>query len=134
MAFWEFFDYITEDHKCPILDWWGVQEGGVQAAFDVLLKTLIEREDWESVKPSKRQHRVLTGDHAGMCELKFKVEGIGKFRPLGLWRPIQRDFIFFGACRKRMKPFSTIPPDAFDDAYKLMRRFEDGKGDIRKHV
>jgi hypothetical protein len=132
MAFWEFFDYITTDHKCPILDWWGAQEGDVRAAFEIHVKLLGETEDWETLEP--RQHEVLSGNHAGMCELKFKVEGIGKFRPLGLWRPMQREFIFFGACRKQMKPFSTIPPDAFDDAHKLMRRFENGEGDIRKHV
>jgi hypothetical protein len=134
MPYWWFYDYITDQHRCPILDWWGLQDAYVQAAFDLLVKTLSETEDWEAVESSKRKHRVLTKQHAGICELVFEVKGFGKYRALGLWRPHRRDFVFFGACRKRMKPFGTVPPHAFERAYGLMRQFQEGKGDIRDHV
>jgi hypothetical protein len=134
MPFWTFWDYITEDHKWPINDWWRLQPGDVQAAFDLLIKVLSETEDWEAVEPSKRKHKVLTNRHAGMCELMLEVEGFGRYRGLGLWRPEEMDFIFFGACRKRSRFFSTVPPNAFDDAYKLMQKFKDGKGVLRDHV
>lgn len=132
MAYWDFSDYITEGHTCPILDWWAAQDEEVQAAFEILIKALSETEDWEALEPSRRKHKVLTGKHAGMCELMFTVNGKGKFRPLGLWRPEQRDFILLGGCKKRRS--STIPPGAFDHAFDLMLKFNDGRGGIRSHV
>ena len=40
MAFWKFFDYITEQHGNPIQDWYGTVDSEVQAAFDVLVQEL----------------------------------------------------------------------------------------------
>ncbi len=133
MEFWTFLDYITEDRKWPINDWWKAQDETVQAAFELLVKTLSQTEDWEDVDESRRKHRVLKKEHAGMCELAFEVKPFGKYRGLGLWRPLEREFIFFGACLKKMKPFRTIPPNAFDTAYKLILEFNLGKGVTREH-
>jgi hypothetical protein len=132
MHFWTFMAYVTEAHTCPITDWWAIQVADVRAAFDLLVTTLKQTEDWEALR--KPRHKVLTDRHAGLCELMFKVEGIGKFRGLGLWRPDMRDFILFGACRKMMHPFSTVPPTAYDDAYRLMHQFNEGRGGTNPYV
>lgn len=73
MALWKFLDYITEQNRNPIQDWYGTVGADVQAAFDVLVQELAGTEDWDAAKPNKRKYRILTGKHIGMCELIFKV-------------------------------------------------------------
>jgi len=65
-----------------------------------------------------------------MCELIFKV-GNRKFRPLGVLRRETREFIFLGGCEHQR--MSSIPPDAFDDAFKLKERLEQQRGATREH-
>jgi hypothetical protein len=131
MAFWRFMDYITEDNRCPIIEWYGIQDDDVQAEFDLLVKDLSETDDWDEPKPTKRKYRVLTKRHVGLCELKFKVHG-RKFRPLGILARENREFVFLGGCEKQ--GMNTIPPDAFDAAFRLKEPFEDGRGGIREHI
>jgi hypothetical protein len=131
MSFWRFADYVTEEHRCPIIEWYGTQEDDVQAEFDLLVKDLSESEDWDEPKPRKRKYKVLTRQHTGLCELKFRVEG-RKFRIIGIWLRENREFIFLGGCEKR-KTF-TIPPDAFDAAFRLKELLDRGKGTTREHV
>jgi hypothetical protein len=129
MAFWKFLDYVTENHTSPISMWYGSVGRDVQAAFDILVQELAGTEDWDFAK--KRKYRELKRQHTGMCELIFKV-GQRKFRPLGILRRDLREFIFLGACEHQRG--NSIPPNAFDDAFKLMGEFLKGKGAPRDHV
>jgi hypothetical protein len=131
MGYWKFLDYITEGHRNPILDWYGTVDKEVQAAFDVLIQDLIGTEDWDAPKPAKRKYRLLRLRHAGMCELIFKV-GARKFRPLGILDRQNRIFVFLGGCEH--KRYSSIPPNAFDDALALKTQLEQGKGATREHI
>ena len=73
MAIWRFKDYLTEDRRSPILEWYGTLPEEAQVEFDLLVKVLSETEDWDEVKPTKRKYKELTRQHAGLCELKFKL-------------------------------------------------------------
>lgn len=131
MAFWKFFDYITEQNRNPIQDWYGTVGSEVQAAFDVLVQELAGTEDWDAPKPKKRKCRLLKDKHAGMYELIFKV-GKQKFRPLGIMYQDRREFVLLGGCEHRR--WQNIPPGAFDDAFKLKEFLEQGRGTTREHV
>ena len=123
--------YLTDDCRCPIVEWYGTQDPDVQAAFDVLVKELSATEDWDAPKQSKRKYRVLTRTHAGLCELIFKVDK-RKFRPLGILQPELKTFILLTACEHQRG--SNIPEDAFDEALKFRRLFEEGRGVTREHI
>ena len=131
MAYWEFLDYITEDHRNPVLGWYGALEPQVQADFDLLVIALSETEDWDEVKERKRKYKELIRHYSGMYELIFKV-GRKNFRPLGILRRSERQFVFLGGCEKHT--FWTVPPNAFEGAYKLKGQFDLGRGTTRAHV
>jgi hypothetical protein len=99
MAYWEFFDYITEARRNPIMDWWGSLEAQPRAEFDVLVAVLCETEDWDEVKKKKRKYKELTRNYPGIYELIFKV-GKTNYRPLGILRRTERQFIFLGGFEK----------------------------------
>ncbi len=132
MAYWRFLDYITEgdakgNRKNPIQDWYGSVDRAVQAAFDVLVQELAGTEVWDTPE----QYRLLTGVHAGMCELIFKV-GSRKYRPLGVLYQEKHEFVLLGGCEHTR--WYSIPPNAFDDAYKLKTQLDGGRGTTREHV
>jgi len=131
MPAWQFKDYVTEDQRSPILEWYGTLPEDVQAAFDLLVKVLSETEDWDEVKPTKRKYKELTKGHAGLCELKLKV-GDRKFRPLGILRRETREFIFLGGVEK-IGQNATDPEGAFDSALHLKGRFDEGRGVTRDY-
>lgn len=131
MAYWEFLDYITEDHRNPVMDWWGGLEPQPMADFDVLVAALSETEDWDEAKKSKRKYKELTRNYPGLFELIFKADG-KNFRPLGILKRIERQFIFLGGCEKH--PFWTVPANAFENAYKLKTKLEKGRGATRAHI
>ncbi len=131
MAFWKFFDYITEDNRSPILDWYGTLDMPVRATFDVLVQELTGTEDWDAAKPTKRKYRLLKRQHLGLCELIFKVDA-KKFRPLGVWYREKGEFVFLGGCEHRR--FFSIPANAFDDAFRFKGLLEQGRGATREHV
>ena len=131
MSLWRFMDYVTEDRRCPIIEWYGTQEDEVQAEFDIFVKELSESDDWDEPKPKKRRYKFLTGRHVGLCELKFRVKG-RKFRLIGVLSRGNREFVFLGGCEKRR--MSTLPLDAFDAAFRLKESFEQGRGATREHV
>lgn len=105
----------------------------MQANFDLFVKGLVETDDWDwgEPNPKKRKYEILDGQHAGLCELKFRVNG-RKFRPLGILLPERREFVFLGGCEKQR--MNTIPPGAFDAAFRLKGLFEERRGGIREHV
>lgn len=131
MSFWRFTDYVTESLRCPIIEWYGTQGEDVQAEFDLLVKDLSESENWDEPKPGKRKYKLLTKQHSGLCELMFRVER-RKFRLIGILVRENREFIFLGGCEKR-RTF-TIPPDAFDAAFRLKELLDLGRGVTREHV
>jgi hypothetical protein len=131
MAYWEFLDYITEDRRNPIMDWWGTLEPEPKADFNLLVVTMSETEDWDEVKESKRKYKELSRNFPGMYELKFKV-GRTNYRPLGILKRVERQFVFLGGCEKH--GFWTVPRDAFNEAYKQKMQFEQGKGTTRAHI
>lgn len=131
MAYWEFFDYITEGHRNPVVEWYGTLNTRVQAEFDVLVLVLSETEDWDEVKEKKRKCKELERHYPGLYELRFRVDGV-HFRPLGILKRLERQFILLGGCEKHT--FWTIPNDALDAAYRLKAQFEQGKGTTRAHI
>jgi hypothetical protein len=133
MPVWQFLDYITEERTCPIVDWYGTLGAEQQAAFDVLVDTLAEKEDWDELKESKRKYKLLTRRHLGLCELKFKVGG-RKFRPIGILHAEIREFIFLGGCEKKGFFGTTDPPNAFDAALRLKEAYDRERGATRAHV
>jgi hypothetical protein len=131
MTFWRFMDYLTVENRCPIIEWYGIQDDDVQAEFDLFVKDLSETEDWDEPELGKRKYKVLTRRHVGLCELKFRVNA-RKFRPLGVLARDNREFVFLGGCEKHR--MNTIPPDAFDSAFRLKEPFENGRGTTREHI
>jgi hypothetical protein len=130
MTRWTFRDYITEDHRNPIGDWYGSLDSTARAAFDFLVQDLSGTENWDAPKPSQRKYRILRWGHAGLCELIFNV-GRRKFRPLGIVDPAAREFIFLGGCEHRRS--GDIPANAFDGAFQLKLAWEQKKGATREH-
>ncbi len=127
MAYWRFLDYITDWHRNPIQDWYGTVDRDVQAEFDIFIQELGGTEVWNTPK----QYRLLTGRHVGMYELVFKVGG-RKFRPLGMLYQEKHEFVLLGGCEHGR--WGSIPPDAFDDAYRLKTQLDEGRGATREHV
>jgi hypothetical protein len=94
---------------------------------------LAETEDWDELKPSRRKYKILTRRHAGLCELKFRVDG-RKFRPIGILHSEIREFVFLGGCEKKGFFGTTFPLNAFDEALRLKQAYDEGKGAIRDHT
>ena len=131
MAFWQFFDYITENRVNPVSEWYqNYLDDDEKAVFDLLVKTLSVTEDWYEAKKKDRQYKELERDRIGLAQLMLKVKR-KNLRPIGLLRRQEREFIFLGGCEKH--PFWTIPPKAFDAALRLKAQFEQGRGAIREH-
>jgi len=135
VAFWRFVDYLTEGppRTNPVSDWYGTLDPDVKAAFDALVRTLEETEDWDEPKPKDRKYKELSGKHVGLCELIFKVEG-RNFRPIGILHREIREFIFLGGCEKKGWFGTTDPVNAFDNALLLKAAYEQEKGTTREHV
>jgi len=131
MGFWKFKDYVTEQHRSPLLEWYGTLDEVVQAEFDLLLKNMSETENWDEVKPRKRKYKELTRQHEGLCELLLKV-GKRSFRPLGILRRETREFIFLGGAEKIGQDASD-PEGAFDEALRLKGKFDEGRGGTRDY-
>jgi hypothetical protein len=139
MAMWPFFDYITDGGKVPVEEW-AVNHLVLaeQAEFDVAVDYLQRIEDWGSVKKARRKYRELQRELQGLTELKFSVtvQIMGRnlkkhFRPLGILKRDQRQFIFLGGFQKGNP--GPIPVDAFTDALRYKREYEQDRGDIREH-
>jgi hypothetical protein len=133
MRIWQVFDYFPEGGACPIRDWYDAQIAEVRAAFDATIGELATLDDWEDEVPAfeKLERRP---EHGGLCWIRFEVtQGRQKFqyRAVGRWRKEAREFIFLVGLRKNGRP--TIPPNALDDAVRLLRQLEQGRGEIHEH-
>jgi hypothetical protein len=131
MGVWQFLDYITENHVNPVSEWYQkhLDDDG-KAQFDILVKIMSVTEDWDEVKEKERKYKELERDRIGLAQLMFKVKR-KNFRPIGLLRRQEREFIFLGGCEKH--PFWTVPPNAFDEALRLKAQLEQGRGATREH-
>ena len=132
MAIWQFMDYVSEDQRSPLLEWYGTVPEEVQAAFDVLVKSLSETEDWDEIKPRRRKYKELIREHKGLCELILNVDD-RSFRPLGILRRETREFVFLGGCEK-IGQGATDPEGAFDAALHLKAQLDEGRGVTREYL
>jgi hypothetical protein len=140
MPFWQFFDYITEDNRNPLSDWYGTLKADEQAIFDLLVKQLSETEHWDAVKKKRGKYKELEREDAGLTQLMFETERkhLGQlfkkqFRPLGVWKKAEGLFIFFAGCEKH-GILGTIPPNAFKEARRLKEQFDAERGTTREHI
>lgn len=140
MAVWKFFDYVTEDARNLIDDWYVAQDPEVQAEFDATLLILAATEDWED--QNFEEFKPLVNQHAGLGEVRFYVDALApgaknphrrRFRPVGIWpTTIDHEFVFLLGCEKKGRQF--IPHAAFDAALKHKAKFEEGRGTIRERI
>jgi hypothetical protein len=131
MALWRIMAYHLAGDFCPIQRWYAIQDVEVQAAFDAALTTLSATADWSDTS----QFKELTGTHAGLGEIRFKLEGppIRRFRPVGIWPPIiEGEFILLLGSEKNRNVY--IPRDAFTLTLEYKRRWERGEGEIHDYV
>jgi hypothetical protein len=130
MSQWLFLDYRTEDRVYLIREWYRRQDGAVRAAFDATVTLLAEKPDWSKTKMVKE----LTREHTGLTELVINIKRQRPFRhirPVGIWRPEERLFIFLTGCEKYNRVY--IPENAFNEALKYKAHFEAGRGTIHGH-
>jgi hypothetical protein len=136
MSLWRFLDYRTDDDRPRnlIQIWYGQQDVEVQAAFDATVAVLKATENWEKTK----EFKVLKRKHAGLSEIRFWVQTMkyGKqitrrFRPVGIWREEEREFVFLLGCEKALGLYS--PPDSFELALRYKAKLERGEGDTCEH-
>jgi hypothetical protein len=131
MALWRIMAYHLAGGSCPIQDWYAAQDIEVQAAFDAAFTTLNATADWSDTW----QFKELTKAHAGLGEIRFKLDGppIRRFRPVGIWPPIiPNEFILLLGCEKNRSVY--IPHDAFTLALEYKRRWEQGEGEIHDYI
>lgn len=132
---WRIWDYVTAQGRNLLQDWYGVQDEGVQAAFDNVVLLARATDDW--VEPPQWWFSELTKKHVGLSEFRFTVKGRmfeRKFRPAGIFRRTEREFIFILGCEKKMGGLVYVPDRAFDTALKYKSDFEAGVGDRHEHV
>jgi len=131
MKYWQFMNYHTEEGRNLIQEWYEAEDEAVQAAFDMTLNTLAGLRDWTDTW----QFKILTGNHAGLCELKFLV-GKTKYRPVGFFDPgasVSTQFVLILGCKKSGRIYT--PVGAFDTALELKRLYiDEGKGSIHEHL
>ena len=135
MSQWRLWDYVTEDGRNLLLEWYAEQDESVQARLDHVVLLAKAEDDW--IEPEKRWFSELTKKHAGLSEFRFTVEGRfvdRKFRPVGLFRPHTREFIFILGCEKKLGGLIYVPDKAFDTAMKYKADLEAGHGGIDEHV
>ncbi len=131
MALWRIRAYHLENRSCPIEDWYEAQDEEVQAEFDATLTTLGATVDWTDTW----QFKVLTRNHTGLGEIRFKLQGppVRRFRPVGIWPPVvEREFILLLGCEKRGHVY--VPHDAFTLALDYKRRLEAGTGEVYDYL
>ena len=125
MALWRILVYRLEDGTCPIRDWYDQQDDEVQALFDASMTILSATADWTDTW----RFKVLTKNHAGLGEVRFKLEGppIRRFRPAGIWPPSdEREFVLLVGCEKWRHVYN--PEDAFIKALEYKEKLEAGEG------
>ena len=140
MALWRFLEYVTEDGRNLVAEWYEVQDPEVQAEFDVTLLLLSATEDWEDEE--FEAFKPLTKKHAGLGEIRFYINALApgarqahrrRFRPVGIWPPsTKREFVLILGCEKRGR--QSIPHDAFGLALRHKALLEEGRGTTHERI
>jgi hypothetical protein len=138
MALWRFSDYVTTGGQNLIQAWCSAQDAAVRANFDATVLLLKGTADWTSEHVD--EFDLLTGQHAGLGELRFHVEVARRgmraykrrFRPVGIYLPDQHHFVFILGCEKSGRIYT--PPRAFDIALQHKLAFEQGLGSLHEHL
>lgn len=138
MSPWRFIAYHPRGVGCPIRDWYDAQHPKVRTAFDFTVGILKGTDVWIGT----REFRELEGEHLGLAEVRFNVEfpkpgspsGQVKrrFRPLGVWRPREREFVFLVGYEKSGRMW--LPSNAFKLAFRFKREFELGMGEVNDYL
>jgi hypothetical protein len=139
MPLWRFLDYISDDNRNHVNEW---QENHLtmseRAVFDLVIDYLGRIEDWDEVKRARRKYRELQRGLLGLTELKFAVitQTMGRnirkqFRPLGILKREEREFIFLGGFQKSNN--APIPPDAYINALRYKLEYEQNRGTTNEH-
>jgi hypothetical protein len=140
---WRFFDYVTEDGRNLIQDWYDALPVEAQVAFDVALIMLRGTEEWGFVRKKAEHFKVLDGVHVGLGEVRFTAELPNrenpkkptrrKYRPVGVWPPeISKHFIMILGCHKMGGAY--FPHAAFDVALRYREAYKSGRGGIVEHL
>lgn len=133
MPIWRFYDYFPEGEGCPIRAWLDAQETEIRARFDATVAELGRTEDWSD--PDLLSFGVFKRpEHAGLSQVKFYVIRENKkrhHRAVGRWRPEAFEFIFINGFQKNGR--TPIPPNALDEAVRLLGELNDGRGEIHEH-
>jgi hypothetical protein len=133
MRIWQIFDYFDEGGVCSTRDWYAAQLPPVQAAFNAAVGELATLEDWEDEVPS---FEILDRNpgHAGLSWIRFEatIESQKRqYRAVGRYRRDAREFILLRGLQKSGR--TTVPPNAMDDAVRLLRQLEQRRGEIHGH-
>jgi len=139
MPLWQFLDYITDEGKNPVVEW---SENHLtiaeRAEFDLVVDFLERVEDWDEVKRAKRKYLELERELVGLTELKFATitQNMGKnfkkqFRPLGILKRKERQFIFLGGFQKGHG--GPIPADAYTNALRYKQEYDQSRGTTDDH-
>jgi hypothetical protein len=139
MPSWRFLDYIADDQKNPVVEWSeNILTASERAEFDLVVDYLERIPDWDEVKKAKRKYRELKRELIGLTELKFSttVQGMGRnrkkhFRPLGILKRPEREFIFLGGFQKGNP--DPIPADAHENALRYKQQYENNRGRVDEH-
>ena len=137
MTPWRFTEYITEELRFPFSDWYSGQPVEVKAQLDFVIGLL---RNLDSLTDDERRFKVLTGDDVGLSEIRFSVEAPHpterkkrkklRVRPLGIYRPEQREFLMLTGAIEWGKGY--LPKGVFAEAHRLMRAFGSGRGGSRE--
>ncbi|MGO9562316.1 MAG: hypothetical protein ACLPPV_06680, partial [Candidatus Korobacteraceae bacterium] len=118
MALWRLLAYYPDGVTCAFRDWYAVQDEDIQAEFDATMDILLDYRDWED---DHYEFKALVRQHVGLGEIRFKTTDQEtrrerKFRPLGIWPPLERRvFVLLVGCEKPRRGI-YIPPDPFATA------------------
>jgi|RhiMethySRZTD1v2_1073278.scaffolds.fasta_scaffold190990_3 hypothetical protein len=120
--------YHTADGRDLTREWYDNQDADIQAKFDSILKIL---EGTEDLSRYDKLFSCLKKNHRGLCEIRFWIVKEKKFRPVGFFTFNYHQFVLVLGCHKIGGLY--YPPDAFDVALELRRKFlEDGRGSIHE--
>jgi hypothetical protein len=125
LAIWTIRCYVSPTGRDMIDDWYDRQSDAVQAAVDVALEYLVQRERDEWRRPA---FDLLSGKMREIGEIRLKVDK--QYRILGFFGPGRRDFTLLVGASKKGQNYD--PRNALETALDRMEQVKaDGR---RSHV
>ncbi len=128
-----FWDYYTDERQPRNLIrlWYAQQDERARASFDAVIRLLESNPDSLDSGAIKSLERDCTGLWEVIINIKDK-RPYRHIRPIGLWHPDERIFIFLGAFEKSGR--AKVPNDPCKDALKYKAWHEAGRGEIDEHI